>query len=200
MFLFSEAKWNQPFAFLFTVYRDFAYVARDRLTRIHMCHVFRCDTAARTIANTLRLVCAFRSMIQWFIKQIFHFWKFHRDICKRIMIERSLQLDSNGMNTNGARCATRPTDLPTENRRWIRHRTCARIESFSKSLFYKFFRFFNSRHPQHNHFQRLWKNRRKYWKPSIWVRPKCNSPPVWKYWIQPLRLRCATQNPNSGKM
>lgn len=46
------------------------------------------------------------------------------------------------MNTNGARCATRPTDLPTENRRWIRHRTCARIESFSKSLFYKFFRFF----------------------------------------------------------
>lgn len=36
------------------IYRDFAYVARDRLTRIHMCHVFRCDTAARTIANTLR--------------------------------------------------------------------------------------------------------------------------------------------------
>ncbi|XP_037033471.1 protein Fe65 homolog isoform X4 [Bradysia coprophila] len=77
--------------------RDFAYVARDRLTRIHMCHVFRCDTAARTIANTLR------------------------DICKRIMIERSLQLDANGVNVNGARCATRPTDLPTENRRWVRH-------------------------------------------------------------------------------
>lgn len=38
----------------FYIYRDFAYVARDRLTRIHMCHVFRCDTAARTIANTLR--------------------------------------------------------------------------------------------------------------------------------------------------
>lgn len=38
--------------FLFS--RDFAYVARDRLTRIHMCHVFRCDTAARIIANTLR--------------------------------------------------------------------------------------------------------------------------------------------------
>lgn len=51
--------------------RDFAYVSRDRLTRIHMCHVFRCDTAARTIANTLR------------------------DICKQIMIERSLQLDTN---------------------------------------------------------------------------------------------------------
>uniref|UniRef100_A0A182MP04 PID domain-containing protein n=1 Tax=Anopheles culicifacies TaxID=139723 RepID=A0A182MP04_9DIPT len=77
--------------------RDFAYVARDRLTRIHMCHVFRCETAARTIANTLR------------------------DICKRIMIERSLQLDANGSNMNSTRCAIRPTDLPTENRRWIRH-------------------------------------------------------------------------------
>ncbi|XP_031640659.1 protein Fe65 homolog isoform X2 [Contarinia nasturtii] len=79
--------------------RDFAYVARDRLTRIHMCHVFRCDTAARTIANTLR------------------------DICKRIMIERSLQIDSNSssMHANESRCATRPTDLPTENRRWARH-------------------------------------------------------------------------------
>lgn len=38
------------------------------------------------------------------------------------MIERSLQLDANGVNVNGARCATRPTDLPTENRRWVRHR------------------------------------------------------------------------------
>lgn len=48
-------------------FRDFAYVARDRTTRKHMCHVFRCDIPARTIANTLR------------------------DICKKIMIERSLQ-------------------------------------------------------------------------------------------------------------
>lgn len=47
--------------------RDFAYVARDRVSRRHMCHVFRCDTPARTIANALR------------------------DICKKIMIERSLQ-------------------------------------------------------------------------------------------------------------
>ncbi|GAB0096416.1 amyloid beta A4 precursor protein-binding family B member 2-like [Sergentomyia squamirostris] len=77
--------------------RDFAYVARDRLTRIHMCHVFRCDTAARTIANTLR------------------------DICKRIMIERSLQLDASATCSNGSRSAIRPTDLPTENRRWVRH-------------------------------------------------------------------------------
>uniref|UniRef100_A0A915KF34 Amyloid beta A4 protein-binding family B member 2 n=1 Tax=Romanomermis culicivorax TaxID=13658 RepID=A0A915KF34_ROMCU len=44
--------------------RDFAYVARDRSSRRYMCHVFRCDTPARTIANTLR------------------------DICKRLMLER----------------------------------------------------------------------------------------------------------------
>uniref|UniRef100_A0A182QHL1 WW domain-containing protein n=1 Tax=Anopheles farauti TaxID=69004 RepID=A0A182QHL1_9DIPT len=44
-----------------------------------------------------------------------------RDICKRIMIERSLQLDASGSNMNSTRCAIRPTDLPTENRRWIRH-------------------------------------------------------------------------------
>lgn len=53
--------------FIVCRYRDFAYVARDRTTRKHMCHVFRCDIPARTIANTLR------------------------DICKKIMIERSLQ-------------------------------------------------------------------------------------------------------------
>lgn len=46
------------------------------------------------------------------------------------MIERSLQLDGNSMNTNGGRCATRPTDLPTENRRWIRHRKRAFFQTF----------------------------------------------------------------------
>lgn len=60
--------------------RDFAYVARDRATRKHMCHVFRCEAPARTIANALR------------------------DICKRIMIERSLQPPP------------RPTDLPSTRR------------------------------------------------------------------------------------
>lgn len=71
-----------------------------------MCHVFRCDTAARVIANTLR------------------------DICKRIMIERSLQLEGSSSGLSGLSlsnldrggAATRPTDLPTENRRWVRHR------------------------------------------------------------------------------
>ncbi|ULU01603.1 hypothetical protein L5515_004574 [Caenorhabditis briggsae] len=37
--------------------RDFAYVSRDRSTRRFMCHVFRCDTSAKTIANTLRDIC-----------------------------------------------------------------------------------------------------------------------------------------------
>ncbi|XP_045505019.1 protein Fe65 homolog isoform X2 [Colias croceus] len=60
--------------------RDFAYVARDRATRKHMCHVFRCEAPARSIANALR------------------------DICKRIMIERSLQPPP------------RPTDLPAARR------------------------------------------------------------------------------------
>lgn len=81
--------------------RDFAYVARDRTTRKHMCHVFRCDIPARTIANTLR------------------------DICKKIMIERSLQqnlakpIDINGSGIgNRSGLATRPTNLPTEHRRF----------------------------------------------------------------------------------
>nr|CAD7264793.1 unnamed protein product [Timema shepardi] len=85
-------------------YRDFAYVARDRATRKHMCHVFRCDIPARTIANTLR------------------------DICKKIMIERSLQqnlakpIDISGSGINGrSGLATRPTNLPTEHRR-MHHR------------------------------------------------------------------------------
>ncbi|XP_041358562.1 protein Fe65 homolog isoform X2 [Gigantopelta aegis] len=45
--------------------RDFAYVARDKTTQRHMCHVFRCDVPARQIANTLR------------------------DICKKLMVERT---------------------------------------------------------------------------------------------------------------
>lgn len=38
--------------------RDFAYVARDKQTQIHMCHVFRCDSApAKEIANSLKESC-----------------------------------------------------------------------------------------------------------------------------------------------
>lgn len=79
--------------------RDFAYVARDKVTRKHMCHVFRCDTPARTIANTLR------------------------DICKKIMIERSLahNLAQPVCTSTSSRAGlARPTNLPTQNRRGAR--------------------------------------------------------------------------------
>ena len=56
-------------------------MARDKLSRNHMCHVFRCETPARHMANTLR------------------------DICKKIMMERTLQ--QNALNR-----LNRPTDLP----------------------------------------------------------------------------------------
>ncbi|XP_076375875.1 protein Fe65 homolog isoform X3 [Megalopta genalis] len=88
--------------------RDFAYVARDRSTRKHMCHVFRCDIQARTIANTLR------------------------DICKKIMIERSQHqnlakpVDINGRTS----LATRPTNLPTEHRRFHRNGQTLVTQSF----------------------------------------------------------------------
>ncbi|XP_054260441.1 protein Fe65 homolog isoform X2 [Macrosteles quadrilineatus] len=93
--------------------RDFAYVARDRTTRKHMCHVFRCDIPARTIANTLR------------------------DICKKIMIERSLQqnlakpIDINGGGLGSrAGLATRPTNLPVEHRRFHRNGQTLVTQSF----------------------------------------------------------------------
>ncbi|XP_065158070.1 protein Fe65 homolog [Atheta coriaria] len=87
--------------------RDFAYVARDRTTRKHMCHVFRCDMPARTIANTLR------------------------DICKKIMIERSLQQNlAKPIDINGRGLATRPTNLPTEHRRSNRNGQALVTQSF----------------------------------------------------------------------
>ncbi|XP_057700463.1 amyloid beta precursor protein binding family B member 2 isoform X2 [Corythoichthys intestinalis] len=38
--------------------RDFAYVARDKNTRILKCHVFRCDTPAKAIATSLHEICS----------------------------------------------------------------------------------------------------------------------------------------------
>ncbi|XP_039770615.1 amyloid-beta A4 precursor protein-binding family B member 2 isoform X12 [Ornithorhynchus anatinus] len=38
--------------------RDFAYVARDKDTRILKCHVFRCDTPAKAIATNLHAICS----------------------------------------------------------------------------------------------------------------------------------------------
>ncbi|XP_063806841.1 amyloid beta precursor protein binding family B member 1 [Pseudophryne corroboree] len=38
--------------------RDFAYVARDKLTQLLKCHVFRCETPAKAIATGLHGVCS----------------------------------------------------------------------------------------------------------------------------------------------
>uniref|UniRef100_A0AC35TT60 PID domain-containing protein n=1 Tax=Rhabditophanes sp. KR3021 TaxID=114890 RepID=A0AC35TT60_9BILA len=57
--------------------RDFAYVARDNSSRRFLCHVFRCDTAAKTIANALR------------------------DICKKLMVNRRPQAIEGGSVIDG---------------------------------------------------------------------------------------------------
>ncbi|XP_003199365.2 amyloid beta precursor protein binding family B member 1 isoform X1 [Danio rerio] len=38
--------------------RDFAYVARDKLTHVLKCHVFRCDTPAKNIATSMHEICS----------------------------------------------------------------------------------------------------------------------------------------------
>ena len=68
----------------YRVSRDFAYVARDRVSRHHMCHVFRCELPARHIANTL---C---------------------DICKKIIAQRAAA----AAQSSAASQRSRPTDLP----------------------------------------------------------------------------------------
>lgn len=48
-----------PYFSLYESYcSDFAYVARDSLTKIHKCHVFRCEVPAKQIANTLKEICS----------------------------------------------------------------------------------------------------------------------------------------------
>uniref|UniRef100_A0A8C7XKY4 PID domain-containing protein n=1 Tax=Oryzias sinensis TaxID=183150 RepID=A0A8C7XKY4_9TELE len=44
--------------FCFFHRRDFAYVARDKNTRVLKCHVFRCDTPAAAIATSLHEICS----------------------------------------------------------------------------------------------------------------------------------------------
>jgi len=75
--------------------KDFAYVSRDKTTRKHMCHVFRCEVAARTIANALR------------------------DICKKILIERSLAQSSSKLTEKLVSAerrdrSSRPTSLAVD--------------------------------------------------------------------------------------
>lgn len=47
----------------FVLHRDFAYVARDKDTRILKCHVFRCDTPAKAIATSLHEICSKVSLL-----------------------------------------------------------------------------------------------------------------------------------------
>ncbi len=64
----------------FFLFRDFAYVAKDkdRTHNTYKCHVFRCDnTSARIIANTLR------------------------DVCRNLMIERGLLNPTTEISNDG---------------------------------------------------------------------------------------------------
>lgn len=57
VFLFVEAV-DSNTLINFVLHRDFAYVARDKDTRILKCHVFRCDTPAKAIATSLHEICS----------------------------------------------------------------------------------------------------------------------------------------------
>jgi amyloid beta (A4) precursor protein-binding family B protein 2 (Fe65-like) len=92
--------------------RDFAYVSRDKVSRKHMCHVFRCEVGARTIANALR------------------------DICKKILIERSLAQSSSKLTEKlvsterKERVNCRPTSLAVEGSGSTGKRIVHAVESF----------------------------------------------------------------------
>uniref|UniRef100_A0A8C8RZ39 APBB1 protein n=1 Tax=Pelusios castaneus TaxID=367368 RepID=A0A8C8RZ39_9SAUR len=45
--------------------RDFAYVARDRLTQLLKCHVFRCEAPAKVIATSLQETCSKVRLTPW---------------------------------------------------------------------------------------------------------------------------------------
>lgn len=55
--LLARPWWTKITAFIKFTFRDFAYVARDRISRKFMCHVFRCELPARHIASTLCGIC-----------------------------------------------------------------------------------------------------------------------------------------------
>jgi len=84
--------------------RDFAYVARDRGTRRHMCHVFRCELPARHIANTL---C---------------------EICKKVIAQRAGAAQA----ASGSGQRTRPSDLPNLHRVGVGDNT-VKFENLLKS-------------------------------------------------------------------
>ncbi|XDV37830.1 hypothetical protein PO909_007369, partial [Leuciscus waleckii] len=47
-----------PLTPLLLCFRDFAYVARDKNTRVLKCHVFQCESPAETVASSLKLICS----------------------------------------------------------------------------------------------------------------------------------------------
>uniref|UniRef100_A0A8C1P1Q7 Amyloid beta (A4) precursor protein-binding, family B, member 1 (Fe65) n=1 Tax=Cyprinus carpio TaxID=7962 RepID=A0A8C1P1Q7_CYPCA len=76
-------------------YRDFAYVARDKLTHMLKCHVFRCDTPAKNIATSLH------------------------DICSKIMAQRK---SSSRLNTDPSRLRDIPfQEFPAPKNELVQH-------------------------------------------------------------------------------
>uniref|UniRef100_A0A9J7ZZ38 Amyloid beta (A4) precursor protein-binding, family B, member 1 (Fe65) n=2 Tax=Cyprinus carpio TaxID=7962 RepID=A0A9J7ZZ38_CYPCA len=75
--------------------RDFAYVARDKLTHMLKCHVFRCDTPAKNIATSLH------------------------DICSKIMAQRK---SSSRLNTDPSRLRDIPfQEFPAPKNELVQH-------------------------------------------------------------------------------
>lgn len=58
LFFFTPALYGLVDPLVSPPRRDFAYVARDKNTRILKCHVFRCDTPAKAIATSLHEICS----------------------------------------------------------------------------------------------------------------------------------------------
>ena len=92
------------------LYRDFAYVARDKVTKRYKCHVFRCDIPAKAIANALHEICA-RVMSErqkgHTISMVTQGQMIQQQQQQQLMQMRSISLDSNkeGIPTSG-RCST----------------------------------------------------------------------------------------------
>uniref|UniRef100_A0AAZ3S9C5 Uncharacterized protein n=1 Tax=Oncorhynchus tshawytscha TaxID=74940 RepID=A0AAZ3S9C5_ONCTS len=64
--------------------RDFAYVARDNLTQVLKCHVFRCDSPAKNIATSLHEMCS-RIMTERKLSKPF-LSRYNSDQCKAMEI------------------------------------------------------------------------------------------------------------------
>ena len=82
----------------FYLNRDFAYVARDKVTKRYKCHVFRCDIPAKAIANALHEICA-RVMSErqkgHTISMVTQGQMIQQQQQQQLMQMRSISLDSN---------------------------------------------------------------------------------------------------------